>query len=129
MTLIRPVIRLWRSRAGAAAVESAFVLPVALLLLLGVMELGRAFWTQSALTYAVQQGARCASVQPTRCGDAGQIAAYASGQVVGLSIPPSAFTAVKLACGWQVSGALQYKFLAYAAFPSAPVISARICRP
>ena len=121
--------RLWSDGTGAAAVESAFVLPVALLLLLGVMELGRAIWTQSALTYAVQQAARCAVVQPLRCGTDTQIATYAAAQAAGLSIPSSAFTTAQLACGRQVTASFQYKFLAYVPFPSAPVITARTCRP
>lgn len=40
---------LWRSRNGAAAVEFALVMPVFLLMLFGIEELGRLFWTSHAL--------------------------------------------------------------------------------
>jgi Flp pilus assembly protein TadG len=43
---------------GAAAVEFALVLPVLVLLLLGIVELGMAFNTQLTLTAAAREGVR-----------------------------------------------------------------------
>jgi len=120
---------LWRSRSGVAAVESAFVLPLTLLMLLGIIETGRALWTQSALTFAVQEAARCASVRPAVCGDAASIAAFAAAQAPAAGIPAAAFQSAHLACGWQVTGQVQYQFMAYAAFPGAPLLHAQVCRP
>ncbi|BCW59687.1 MULTISPECIES: TadE family protein [Micrococcaceae] len=47
---------------GAAAVEMAIVLPLLLLILLGIMEFGRAYNVQVSLTQAAREGARYAAV-------------------------------------------------------------------
>lgn len=55
------VLRLFLgSERGAAAAEFAMVLPVALLLLLGTIDIGRYFWTMNQLEKAVQFGTRYA---------------------------------------------------------------------
>jgi Flp pilus assembly protein TadG len=48
-----------------------------LILILGVVELGRGLWTINALNYAVQQAARCASINATACGNQTDIQAFA----------------------------------------------------
>lgn len=114
--------------AGATAVETAFVLPVMLLLLLGVIELGRLAWTRTALEYAVQEAARCAAVRPTLCGSASQTASYAAQTVATLNIPASAFTVTAQSCGTQVRATVPYQFAAYAIFTKAPTLTAQACR-
>lgn len=47
---------------GAAAVEMALILPVLILLLLGIMEFGRAFSTQISLTAAARESARVMAI-------------------------------------------------------------------
>lgn len=47
---------------GAAAVEFAIVLPVLLLLLLGIMEFGRAYNVQMTLTNAAREGVRVMAI-------------------------------------------------------------------
>ncbi|VEH43957.1 Flp pilus assembly protein TadG [Kocuria rosea] len=49
---------LWISQRGAAAVEFALVLPVLLLILLGIIECGRAYNVQISLTHAARETAR-----------------------------------------------------------------------
>jgi Flp pilus assembly protein TadG len=44
--------------AGASAVEFAIIAPVMLMLVFGIFEFGRFFWTQNALQYAVEETAR-----------------------------------------------------------------------
>ncbi|MBG6216402.1 Flp pilus assembly protein TadG [Arthrobacter sp. CAN_A6] len=51
-----------RSERGAAAVEMALVLPVLILLLLGIMEFGRAFNTQITLTNAARESVRVMAI-------------------------------------------------------------------
>lgn len=51
---------LLRDRRGAAAAEFALILPVALLLLLGTIDIGRYFWALNQLEKAVQAGTRYA---------------------------------------------------------------------
>jgi Flp pilus assembly protein TadG len=55
------------NRAGATTVEFALVGLLFFALILGVIEIGRVLWTYNALHYAVQQAARCASVNTTNC--------------------------------------------------------------
>jgi Flp pilus assembly protein TadG len=52
-------------RRGAAVVEFAVVSPVLLLILLGMIECGRMIMVQQALTTAVREGARAASLTGT----------------------------------------------------------------
>jgi len=49
---------------GAAAVEMAFVAPLFLLIVLGIVDLGRALYTDLALKEAAQEGAIYASYEP-----------------------------------------------------------------
>jgi len=49
-------------RVGQSAVEFALVLPVILLLIAGVIEFGRAFFTYAQLLQAAQEGARYGAV-------------------------------------------------------------------
>jgi hypothetical protein len=48
---------------GAAAVEFAIVVPVFLLVVFGMIDFTRAYYTQSAIAAAVREGARMAAVQ------------------------------------------------------------------
>ena len=61
------VRQLWRikNRRGAAIVEFALVVPILLLLLWGIVDIGRAFYTINNLASAVREGARTAAVMPT----------------------------------------------------------------
>jgi Flp pilus assembly protein TadG len=53
-----------RSERGAAMVEFAIVLPVLVLLVGGIIDLGRLLYTYNNLTSAVREGARLAAVLP-----------------------------------------------------------------
>ena len=57
-------MRRWLHRAGqekgAALVETAFVLPIMLLVCVGILEFGRAYQTWSVVTNAAREGARVA---------------------------------------------------------------------
>jgi Flp pilus assembly protein TadG len=58
MTGIEPS---WRSaEEGSAAVEAAVVISVLLLLIVGSMEFGRAFWTHNTMLLAVEEASRYA---------------------------------------------------------------------
>ncbi len=54
--------RLVKSEHGSAAVEFAMVLPVVLLLLFGVIELGSAWYARQMLAHASREGARLGSL-------------------------------------------------------------------
>ncbi len=57
---MRPRSNRSKQRHGAAAVETALVLPMALLFLFGIMEYGRFVMTQQVLTNASREGCRYA---------------------------------------------------------------------
>jgi Flp pilus assembly protein TadG len=82
--------RLWSARGGVTAVEMAFLLPVFLMFLMGIVEFGRALWTQTALQFAVEAAARCEAVSPSLCTPDAQT--YAANQAFGMSIPSTDFT-------------------------------------
>ena len=53
-----------RRQRGAALVEMAIILPVLLVLLLGVIDLGRIFYAYEALANATREGARYCALHP-----------------------------------------------------------------
>ena len=50
-------------RRGSAAVEFAIVCPIALMITLGGLEMGRAIWAQTSINHAVHETVRFASVR------------------------------------------------------------------
>jgi Flp pilus assembly protein TadG len=112
--------------SGATAVEFALVAPVLFMVILGALEFGRLMWTQTALHFAVEEAARCASVTPATCGTSSQIATYAS-TVSALTLDASSFTATTPSCGHQVSASYSYQFIAAGFFPFTPTLTAQAC--
>jgi Flp pilus assembly pilin Flp len=55
----------WRDKRGAAVVEFALVVPLLLLLLFGIIDMSRAFYTLNNLASAVREGARRGAVMAT----------------------------------------------------------------
>lgn len=60
MIRVSQVVRLWRAERGASAAEFALILPAALLLMFGVIDVGRYAWQINQYEKAVQLGARYA---------------------------------------------------------------------
>lgn len=50
--------KLFVSRQGASAVEFAMLLPIMVIFLFGVVDLGRCFWTETSLRHAVNEVGR-----------------------------------------------------------------------
>lgn len=123
---------LWRGccgEGGAAVVEFAIVLPVLLLCVLGLIEFGRAIWTQAALAYAVEAAARCAAIDKLTCGNAAQTQQYAAAHTPGLTLPATTFSLTTPACGAQVSASLPFDFLLPALLPYSQTLTAQACFP
>lgn len=70
---------------GAAAVEFALLLPVMLLVIAGIVDLGRALFTQIELTNAAREGARAAIVSTVSADAVEARAAAAAPGVPGFS--------------------------------------------
>lgn len=95
--------------SGASAVEAGIVLPVFLLLLFGIIELGLMLWTDGSMQYAVEAAARCASVDSTDCGSAAAIETYAKNHYLGLAPSANLFTYSSAAgCGHTVTASYTY---------------------
>jgi|SRR5205085_1785257 len=95
-------LSLLKCRKGTFAVEFALVAPALLLFAFGIIEGGRALWTLSALHYAVEEAARCASINSVICGTASQIKTFAAGRS-GAGFTASVFVAAVTTCGNEVS--------------------------
>ena len=119
--------RFARASDGATAVEFAIVAPVLLMLLLGIMEAGRALWTQNALNFAVEQAARCAAIDQNNCGSSTQVKSFAA-NVSGADFSSSIFTVTAAACGNLVSASYPMHLnIPYVS--AAPTLTAQSCYP
>jgi Flp pilus assembly protein TadG len=115
--------------SGATAVELALTMPLFLALLMGVIQIGLALWTQFGIQYGSEAAARCASVDAASCGTSDQIATYAAGHALGLSLPKSAFSVSIPSCGNQVSASFVYRFNTLLLGTPSVTLSARSCFP
>jgi Flp pilus assembly protein TadG len=112
---------------GGAAVEFALIAGPLFMLLFMIMEISRAYWLQGALSYSVEQAARCASIDTTTCGTATQIKNFAANRS-GVGFSASVFTSTNAACGRLVTGS--YPFTLSVPFLARDVtLTARACYP
>jgi hypothetical protein len=95
------------NQEGTTAVEFAIVAPVLILLLIGTIGLCFALFLVGSLHFAVEDGARCASVQTTICSDATSTIAYTQSRYLGPNVSPT-FTYATAACGKSVSASISY---------------------
>jgi Flp pilus assembly protein TadG len=121
------LVRLLRENRGAAAVEFAMTVPILLLAMLGIIEFGRVLWAQNALHYAVEDAARCATIDVTTCGTPGAVQSFAS-TASGMTFATSVFTVSTPSCGNQVSASYQFPFLTSLVSYNL-VLSAQACYP
>ena len=92
---------------GVTAVEFAVTSPVYFLMLFGLAQAGMWLWADFTLQRAVDAASRCAAILTTTCGTTSAIQTYASNNVVGLSVPSSAFSVTHPSCGAEVSAAYE----------------------
>lgn len=121
--------KLATSGSGAVAIEFAILFTIAMLLVLGLAEFGRALWYQSTLDYAVQSAARCGAVNTNACGTSSQIQQYAVNMAPGLPVTTSNFTVTTLACGVQVVGNYTFQTVVPQLLPYTMNITATACFP
>jgi Flp pilus assembly protein TadG len=107
MTLRNLVKSLRLNDQGTTAVEFAMVAPVLIALLVGTIALCVGLFLIGSLHYAVEEGARCASVKTTICSDAATTVAYAQNHYFGPNVSPT-FTYAAAACGNSVSASINY---------------------
>jgi Flp pilus assembly protein TadG len=105
MTVLRaPKIRV--CERGSAAVEFALVLPPLAMLMVGTLFAGLLVFSAAELQNAVEQAARCYSVNVSQCSSASATQTYAQNNYYGVSSPT--FTASNASCGHQVSATLTF---------------------
>jgi len=117
----------WADEQGTTAVEFAIVAPVFILLVIGLMYSCLALFAVGSLHYAVEEGARCASVRTTVCDNAGTTLSYTKAHYYGPSAAPT-FSYVVASCGYSVSGSTNYPMNLGLAKFTVP-ISATACFP
>jgi TadE-like protein len=96
-----------QDRHGTTAVEFAIVAPVFIAMLMGTLALCVALFLIGSLHFAVEDGARCASVKSTICADAASTVAYTQSRYFGPNVSPS-FVYAAAACGNSVTGSIRY---------------------
>jgi Flp pilus assembly protein TadG len=104
--------RILRTRAlkdarGTAAVEFALVAPAFIGLAVGTFYVCLCLFLTGSLHYAVEQAARCASVNTTLCSGSSAIVTYAQNNYFGPGGTPS-FTYAAAACGNSVTATMNY---------------------
>ena len=107
-------INCWSDERGTEAVEFALVSPIFILLTIGIIYLCMALWAVGSLHYAVEDGARCASVRNTVCKDQATTISYTQSRYFGPSNSPNfSYTAPNpnpppVSCGYSVTGNANY---------------------
>jgi Flp pilus assembly protein TadG len=103
--------RFGKDRRGATAVEFSLVVLPLMMLMIGVLEFGRAFWTREALQQTATASARCMGLLATGCAKAGQYDAATTQSFVqanlqgwGVSVPTSGIQLNRAAACAGVSG-------------------------
>jgi hypothetical protein len=93
---------------GTTAVEFAIVGPVFILLVIGIVYLCMCLAVVSSMHYAVEEGARCASVRTTVCTDQTSTITYTKNHYFGPSALPTFTYNATAACGHSVNGSISY---------------------
>jgi len=97
-----------RDQQGTTAVEFGIIAPVFIALLVGTMGLCVALFLIGSLHFAVEDGARCASVKTTICPDGPTTIAYTQSRYLGPSGVTPTFTYAAAPCGNSVSASITY---------------------
>jgi Flp pilus assembly protein TadG len=96
-----------RDEQGTTAVEFAIIAPVFIALLVGTLTVCVGLFLVGSLHYAVEEGARCASIKTAICSDAATTLAYAQSHYFGPNLTPT-FTYAAANCGNSVSASISY---------------------
>ncbi len=124
----RPLSALRACRKGAGTVEFALVAPIMMMLIIGGIYLSMLGFTAASLSYSVEAGARCASVNTTVCNNTTATATYSRNQFMNLSGATSTFAAASATCGNRVTGSVTFVINAGITRVSVP-LSSTACFP
>jgi Flp pilus assembly protein TadG len=122
------ILRHWRrDLRGATAVEFAFVLPVAAVMIIGTMSASQLVGVVNGMHFAVEEAARCSAVNETLCGSNVATQNFAAARFAGPGPTPT-FVASGAGCGHTVTGTTTYE-LNIAFSTIAVPLSATSCFP
>ena len=126
--IARPLRRLLKACDGVETVEFALVSIALFTFLLGVVEFGRLYWTQSELQSAAEAGARYCTIHSgdlNACSTSTVgVKGYIVGQVLGMSIASgdlASFQASAQDCGNQISFTYTFRFIVSGLLPQAGI--------
>lgn len=122
----RALQRFARCEHGSTAVEFGLLLPAFASLVVGTLYTGLCVYSATGLHSAVEQAARCYSVNATLCGSASATETYAQTQYYGINSPT--FTASTPSCGHKVSATVTVALTDVFSSLSIP-LSATACFP
>lgn len=93
---------------GTTAIEFAIVGPVFIMLLIGILYLCMCLAVVGSMHFAVEEGARCASVKTTVCTDQSSTVSYTQNHYFGPGTLPTFTYNAAAACGHSVTGTINY---------------------
>jgi len=102
-------LRRWRDR-GAAAVEFALVMPLLVMILLGIMEFGYAFFIQASVAGAARAGVRSYAINWSTANAQDTAKAIAKSGVPDPSAASADITSPCVTAGSQTTLVLTYKY-------------------
>jgi Flp pilus assembly pilin Flp len=117
----------WNNNRGTTAVEFAVVAPVFIALVVSTFYLCMGLFLVGSLHFAVEEGARCASVNTSVCSDKSAIKSYTQSHYYGPGSSPT-FDYELADCGNSVSASVNYAANLGLATVTIP-ITARACFP
>jgi Flp pilus assembly protein TadG len=93
---------------GTTAVEYAIVAPIFIGLVVSSFYFYMGLFLVGSLHYAVEEGARCASVKTTVCSDSSTTISYTKSRYYGPAVSPTFTYSPNLSCGNSVSASVNF---------------------
>jgi len=101
-------VKISTDQSGTTAVEFAIVSPIFIFLVIGIAFLCMAMAVAGSMHYAVEEGARCASVRKMVCTDEDTTIAYTKAHYFGPGGVPTFAYDPAAACGHSVTASINY---------------------
>jgi hypothetical protein len=101
-------LKLGTDERGTTAVEFAIVGPIFIFLIIGIAFLCMGMAVAGSMHYAVEEGARCASVRKTVCSDEDSTITYTKAHYFGPGGVPTFAYNPAAACGHSVTASISY---------------------
>jgi Flp pilus assembly protein TadG len=104
----RNIFAAWSNTSGTTAVEYGIVAPIFIGLVVSSFYFCMGLYLVGSLHYAVEEGARCASVKTLVCSDSTSTLSYTQSHYYGPAVSPTFSYTPNLACGNSVSASANF---------------------